>query len=219
MTQKLELGKNISFEQLKQMIATADLNMKVKAAYVVQGNYGTLIALRSLLEEHMISSGGELVYGTVTADPIYVVKWNDLSPEKQKSIERKQKKYEGEFGWYWQYVCDSKDHPYGINIHTHGLSKYGGHPDIQLCLLIPSNKAQDLLHSLVDNIKDGARYEVGVRYSDILVYGYEVCFIKVGEDLIRIILPDSSNNLEADTMGASFREQYKVDFGSRAGDE
>jgi hypothetical protein len=37
----------------------------------------------------MKGAGGDLVYFTITAQPVYLVHWNDLSLEKQKSIERK----------------------------------------------------------------------------------------------------------------------------------
>lgn len=92
MATKLEFGKQISFEELKNKISAGDINVHVKAGIVIQGNMGSLVALRDILEEHMHDAGGDLVYFTITAQPLYLVHWNDLSPEKQKNIERKQKK-------------------------------------------------------------------------------------------------------------------------------
>ena len=88
---KLELGKSFSFEELKLKLCAGDVNVHVNAGIVIQGNMGTLIALRDAIAEHMQLSGGGLVYFTITAQPVYLVHWNDLSPEKQKSIERKNK--------------------------------------------------------------------------------------------------------------------------------
>ena len=92
MAKTLEVGKPYGFNEVKNILAPEDMNLNLKAVFVVQGKMGSLIALRDLLDSHMVAAGGELVYGTITAQSIYAVHWNDLSVEKQKSIERKQKK-------------------------------------------------------------------------------------------------------------------------------
>ena len=89
MSTKLEVGKPFGFEELKSKLSPGDINVHVKAGIVVQGKMGSLVALRDALEEHMKGAGGDLVYFTITAQPVYLVHWNDLSLEKQKSIERK----------------------------------------------------------------------------------------------------------------------------------
>ena len=92
MAQKLEIGKPLTFEDLKKRITESDCNVNLKMAIVVQCQLGSLIAFRDACEEYMIKAGGGVVYVTITSDPVYAVKWNDLSQEKQKNIERKNKK-------------------------------------------------------------------------------------------------------------------------------
>lgn len=79
-------------EEIKAKILSGDCDVKLTQALVMQGSFGSLVLLRSMVEDFLERAGGSLVYMTLTPQPIYTVNWNDLSPEKQKKIERKMKK-------------------------------------------------------------------------------------------------------------------------------
>ncbi len=81
----MEIGQ-VTFEELKKRIIPGDTKVFVKAGIVVQGDMGSLIAMRSGIEEYMEKCGGGLVYFTITGQPLYLVHFNDLSEAKQKSL-------------------------------------------------------------------------------------------------------------------------------------
>ncbi len=85
----MEVG-NQTLDEVKKKIQPGDLRIHVKAGIVVQGNMGSLIAMRDSIEAYMESIGGELIYFSVTGQPLYMVHWNDLSPSKQKALEKKE---------------------------------------------------------------------------------------------------------------------------------
>jgi hypothetical protein len=87
----MEFGKQISFDELKKRMTPGDTNVYVKAGIVVQGNMGSLIAMRDAIEKYMVDSGGALVYFTITGQPLYLVHYNDLNESKQKNLEKKGK--------------------------------------------------------------------------------------------------------------------------------
>ncbi len=85
----MEIG-NQTLDEVKKRIQPGDLRIHVKAGIVVQGNMGSLIAMRDSIESYMDSIGGELIYFSVTGQPLYLVHWNDLSSSKQKALEKKE---------------------------------------------------------------------------------------------------------------------------------
>jgi hypothetical protein len=91
LVEKLENGKNYSIEEIKRKLTETDCNVKITVACVAQLNLGSAIAVRDLLDDYCHRAGGQLVFVTISSQPIYTVHWNDLSGEKQKQIERRKK--------------------------------------------------------------------------------------------------------------------------------
>ncbi len=88
----MEIGKQISsFEDIRKKIIPGDTNVFVKAGIVVQGNMGSLIAMRDAIDKYMVDTGGALVYFTITGQPLYLVHFHDLNEAKQKILEKKAK--------------------------------------------------------------------------------------------------------------------------------
>lgn len=59
-------------------------------------------------------------------------------------------------------------------------------------------------------IKSGVKFEPDKRYDDIIQEGYQVGFLKINDDLIRLIIPDEDNQLNPDEMSCSYKHQYDV---------
>ena len=86
----LENGKIYhSFDELKNAINKGDMDVNVKAGIVIQGNMGSLIALREAIQHYAEQCCGGLIYYTITAQPLYIVHYNDLSLQKQEQINKK----------------------------------------------------------------------------------------------------------------------------------
>lgn len=84
----MEVGKQ-SFEQVRSLIQQGDTDVTLKMGLVLIAKQGSLVALRESIVKHMEACGGQLVFHTITAQPVYVVHYNDLSPQKQANITRK----------------------------------------------------------------------------------------------------------------------------------
>ena len=86
----MELGKKYkSFDEVKADIMQADTDVHVKVGIVAQGKLGSLVAMRTSIEEYLGKSKGQLIYYTITGQPLYIVHFNDLSVEKQQSLENR----------------------------------------------------------------------------------------------------------------------------------
>lgn len=108
-------------------------------------------------------------------------------------------------GWYIHFDLLSVDHPYNINIHTHGLSKFD-HIDLQICYSISKEDAYTILLNIVNKIRKGLKFRPAIKYLDIL-YGHEVEFAEAKDDeriVLRIILPDKDGDLRGE-----LKEQWK----------
>jgi predicted lactoylglutathione lyase len=56
---------------------------------ILIGKQGSLVVLRDAIERHMKECGGQLVFYTISSQPMYVVHFNDLNSEKQATIMRR----------------------------------------------------------------------------------------------------------------------------------
>lgn len=91
MDNNLENGKHFTLEDIKRKITETDCNVKLTVALVGQCNLGSAVLLRDLADDYLRRSGGQLVFVQISSQPVYTVHWNDLSPEKQKQLEKRKK--------------------------------------------------------------------------------------------------------------------------------
>jgi hypothetical protein len=73
-------------------IVKNDLNVYLSGAFVIRSSFGTLVNLRAQLKKLF---GNQLIHPTLSSSPIFVVHWNDLSEEKQQSIENARERRRG----------------------------------------------------------------------------------------------------------------------------
>lgn len=102
-------------------------------------------------------------------------------------------------GWYIHFDMLSSDHPYNVNIHTHGLYRFD-HLDVQICFPLTREDAYTLLLGIVERISNGDRFAPGIRYPDVL-HGHHVEFAEAKEDgrvVLRLILPDRNGDLRGE---------------------
>jgi hypothetical protein len=85
----MEVGKLHSIIDLRKIIQPEDLDMTTKGGFIITAKLGTLIMLRDQLK---ICTN--LVYCTISEQPLYLVHWNDLCEKKQKEIEKKRSELE-----------------------------------------------------------------------------------------------------------------------------
>jgi len=81
----MENGDN-TFEQIQALIQKNDTDVTLKMGLILIGKQGSLIALRDVIQKYLGSCGGLLVYHQFTSQPLYLVHYNDLSPQKQSAI-------------------------------------------------------------------------------------------------------------------------------------
>lgn len=108
-------------------------------------------------------------------------------------------------GWYIHFDLLSVDHPYNVNMHTHGLSKYD-HIDFQICFPLTKEDAYTIFLDIANKIQKGRKFRPAIKYMDILI-GHEVEFAEAKEDgrvVLRIILPDKDGNLRGE-----LKDQWK----------
>ena len=86
---ELEFGKKVSFEQVQSLIQQGDTDVSLKMGLILAGRQGSLIVLRDAIAKHMKECGGQLIFYTITNQPVYCVHYNDLSQEKQLAIGRR----------------------------------------------------------------------------------------------------------------------------------
>ena len=85
----LELVKNSSFQQVQTLIQQGDTDVTLKMGIILVGKQGSLVVLRDAIQKHLEQCGGQLVFYTISSQPMYVVHFNDLSAEKQATIMRR----------------------------------------------------------------------------------------------------------------------------------
>lgn len=68
-------------------IKSGDLDMSVSSGLILRTNLRDALKIRQLVEERF----GEdcIVYTTVSTESLFLVKFKDLSPQKQMQLERK----------------------------------------------------------------------------------------------------------------------------------
>ena len=139
----------------------------------------------------------------------------DSPDERDRSARRRMKQLHDEnmkkHGWYAHYVFDDTDSPMGANAHTHGFEETWKHPDIQIVYPIPGEVAHGIFWTVVGHLKEGKRYEPGVRYGEILDK-YDVMFAwakEGGRKVLRMILPDTANIVERGRIAEKFAQQWE----------
>lgn len=97
------------------------------------------------------------------------------------------------------------------NYHTHGVKESWDHPDFQLVLNIGQRNAMGIFHLLVDKIKEGEKFMVGIDY-DCIAEGFPTRFISAkecGREVLRLIVPDPKGNLDENKMDSEYAAQYQ----------
>lgn len=85
---RVELVKNSNFQQVQTLIQQGDTDVTLKMGMVLIGKQGSLVVLRDAIQKHLEASGGQLVFYTISSQPMYVVHFNDLNSEKQARLTR-----------------------------------------------------------------------------------------------------------------------------------
>jgi len=81
--------KNVGFQQVQTLIQQGDTDVTLKMGLILIGKQGSLVVLRDAIAKYMEQCGGQLVFYTISSQPMYVVHFNDLSAEKQAMIMRR----------------------------------------------------------------------------------------------------------------------------------
>jgi len=113
-------------------------------------------------------------------------------------------------GWYSHFIYDDTC-PFGVDNHTHGFG-YLFHPDIQICIKFPPDFNFNIFKEVYSRIKNGEKFEVGKIYSGFLENNFQVTFIQIDEDVIRMILPDEKNCLNPQKMNPAYAIQFQKEF-------
>ena len=74
---------------MQTLIQQGDTDVTLKMGLVLIGKQGSLVVLRDAIQKHMEQCGGQLVFYTISSQPMYVVHFNDLNPAKQANIMRR----------------------------------------------------------------------------------------------------------------------------------
>lgn len=108
-------------------------------------------------------------------------------------------------GWYIHYIIETSNH------HTHGLTDKFNHPDLQIALNIDPKIVNSIFHRVVELIKKGRAFSHNDVVEHIIKAPFKVKFVNAKEeqrDVLRIILPDSSGNLDFDSIEKPYDLQY-----------
>ncbi|HYE68407.1 MAG TPA: DUF4262 domain-containing protein [Anaerovoracaceae bacterium] len=113
------------------------------------------------------------------------------------------------YGYVIHLVVGDTSSPNNTNYHTHGLPEKCGHADLQICLNIKPELAQDILNGAVELIEEGQKFEAGKEYDRVLGGGYKVKFIEAMESnrpVLRLVIP----NPEGKFTGSPYADQLIV---------
>lgn len=78
----MEIGE-FTIKKMRESMVKEDLDVNMKCGCIIQGKWGSLLALRTNLAQ---TTCFDMVYVTFASQPLYVVKWNDLSEKKQQEL-------------------------------------------------------------------------------------------------------------------------------------
>jgi len=115
-------------------------------------------------------------------------------------------------GWLIHFVTE----PDGlglVNVHTHNIDNFLGHPDFQIVYPLEPNVAGGILHGLVDKIKEGSKFKEGDEANGILK-GMPVGFMAVKEGnrfVLRVILPDTDGVVARGKIAKPFDLQFQTE--------
>lgn len=70
----------------RDSIQASDLNVNLSGAFVIRSRMGSLVNLREELKRLFNSNQ---IFHTFSSQALYVVHWNDLSPQKQKELSQR----------------------------------------------------------------------------------------------------------------------------------
>jgi hypothetical protein len=130
-----------------------------------------------------------------------------------KAVQDRQREMMEKHGWIVHYVTHDHDcSPTGVNIHTHGLPEKFGHLDIQIVCPLSQMVAHGVLYNCVAKIKEGKTFVPGEVVEGLVTNGYKVKFVQareMGRDVLRLIIPDKSNNVERGDLTHPFAIQYE----------
>lgn len=107
-------------------------------------------------------------------------------------------------GWLVHFVPGSKEVPFEMNVHTHGLLENFGHLDLQICLqMSPDTCHSILITAIEDNIKKGKAYKAGEKYDGLIASNsdvpYQVLFLEAQEGnrtVLRMVFPDKDGGFD-----------------------
>ena len=86
----MEYGENTRIPNVGT-IKKGDLDISVSAGLIMRGSLGDAIKIRQLVEDSF--GPRALVYTTISSSPLFLVKFKDLSNEKQNKLNSRQKGY------------------------------------------------------------------------------------------------------------------------------
>jgi len=113
-------------------------------------------------------------------------------------------------GWYAHYVSP-KNKGEQCNYHTHGLEYSLHHLNFQVVLPIDPHVVHNIIYSIIKRIREGTIFKDGDIAEGIIQNGYYIKFVAATENnrpVLRIIIPDADNNLDADTLDEIYKIQY-----------
>jgi uncharacterized protein DUF4262 len=139
----------------------------------------------------------------------------DSPEDRDKAFRKKRQQVHDEsmakFGWYANYVPNHGESPTGFSTHTYGLDESWSHANIQIVWPVPPDMGYDMLHTVVELIRKGKRFEPGRKYTDVL-HDYDVMFAwatESGRRVLRMILPDKKNGVARDEIRKPFSKQWE----------
>ena len=115
-------------------------------------------------------------------------------------------------GWFVHFVQDDPESPTRFNCHTHGLVEKDGHPDFQIVFPLPPPTLHGILSAIVERVKAGERFKAGQTVERVVGNGYEIKLVAAeegGRAILRLIIPDRDGNLDVESLGGVFRDQYE----------
>lgn len=132
---------------------------------------------------------------------------NGMEAYREKELEILKK-----HGWLIHFVTEP-DSLGLVNVHTHNINNFLGHPDFQIAYPLEPNVAGGILHGLVDKIKKGSKFKEGDE-TDGILKGMPVGFFAVKEGnryVLRVILPDANGVVARDRIAEPFNLQFKTE--------
>jgi len=128
------------------------------------------------------------------------IKKNELAGWQNSMLEQ--------HGWYVHYVFIDE---HTVDSHTHGLIDNFNHPELQIIFPLPETTVHKIFSRIINNIREGAKYKEN-NYVEGIIDNYKIKFIKSPDentyDVLRIIVPDVSGNLDVGTLVPPFHLQY-----------